>query len=86
MSTPNIPIHIFHWGTCVISFKISEKFHKDLLEHAYVSRSSGKDHRSKLAGHLKEEYTMDRKNFKPLLMLSLICIQIQLSFGTPLIL
>ena len=63
MTPPSIPIHIFHWGPCVIRFKISKKFHKELLEHAYISRSSGKDHRSKLAGHLKEEYTMDRKKF-----------------------
>jgi len=56
--TQNIPIHIFHWGPCIIRFKISHKFHKDLLEHAYTSRHSSKDYRSKLAGHIKEEYAM----------------------------
>ena len=64
MKPPNIPIHIFHWGPCVIRFKISEQFHKDLLEHAYISRSSNKDYRSNLAGHIREEYAMDRKKFE----------------------
>ena len=64
MKPPNIPIHIFHWGPCVVRFKISEQFHKDLLEQAYISRSSGKDYRTKLAGHIKEEYAMDRKKFE----------------------
>ena len=64
MKPPNIPIHIFHWGPCVIRFKISEQFHKELLEHAYISRSSNKDYRSHLAGHIKEEYAMDRKKFE----------------------
>ena len=55
MKPPNIPIHIFHWGPCVVRFKISEQFHKDLLEQAYISRSSNKDYRSNLAGHIREE-------------------------------
>jgi len=64
MKTPNSLIHIFNWGPCIIRFKVSEKFHKALLEHAYISRSSNKDHRSHLAGHIKEEYAMDRKKFE----------------------
>jgi len=66
MKPPNIPIHIFHWGPCVVRFKISEKFHKDLLEQAYISRSSNKDYRFNLAGHIKEEYAMDRAKFETL--------------------
>jgi len=63
MKSPNIPLHIFHWGPCVVRFKISEQFHKDLLEEAYISRSSNKDYRSNLAGHIREEYAMDRTKF-----------------------
>jgi len=62
--TQNIPIHIFHWGPCIIRFKISHQFHKDLLEHAYTNRNPSKDYRSKLAGHIKEEYAMNRKKFE----------------------
>ena len=63
MKPPNIPLHIFHWGPCVVRFKISEQFRKDLLEEAYISRSSNKDYRSNLAGHIREEYAMDRQKF-----------------------
>ena len=63
MKPPNIPIHIFHWGPWGVRFKISEQFHKDLLEEAYISRSSNKDYRSNLAGHIREEYAMDRQKF-----------------------
>lgn len=64
MKTPNIPLHIFHWGPCVVRFKISEPFHKDLLEDANRARQANKDYRTNLAGHIREEYAMDRKKFE----------------------
>ena len=61
----NIPIHIFNWGPCVVRFKISTRFQEALLKAAYKSRAENNDYRAKLAGHIKEEYSLDLKPFNP---------------------
>ena len=61
----NIPIHIFNWGPCIVRFKISDQFREALLKEAYKARAEKRDYRKKLAGHIKEEYAMDLKEFNP---------------------
>jgi len=52
---------IFTWGPCILHLKISEDFHKLLLEEALASRTKELDYSSKLAGVIKEEYMFRKK-------------------------
>ena len=52
---------VFTWGPCIVHLKISEDFHKLLLEEAKASRVKELDYSSKLAGVIKEEYMFRKK-------------------------
>ena len=59
---PKIPVNILNWGPCVMHFRISEEFHKMLVEDGAEMRSQNRDYRMKLAGHIKEEYSYSDLN------------------------
>jgi len=52
---------VFTWGPCIVHLKISEDFHKLLLEEAKASRVKELDYSNKLAGVIKEEYMFRKK-------------------------
>ena len=52
---------VFTWGPCIVHLKISEDFHKLLLEEANASRVKELDYSEKLAGVIKEEYMFRKK-------------------------
>ena len=52
---------VLSWGPCIVQLKISEDFHKLLMEEANASRVKELDYRSKLAGVIKEEYMFRKK-------------------------
>ena len=59
---PNVHVNILNWGPFVLHFKISEKFHKLLLEGAKQARIADRDYRTRLAGHIREEYAYNDLN------------------------
>tara|TARA_R100001086_G_scaffold204704_1_gene120554 strand:- start:50 stop:733 length:684 start_codon:yes stop_codon:yes gene_type:complete len=52
---------VFTWGPCIVHLRISEAFHKLLLEEAQASRVKELDYSKKLAGVIKEEYMFRKK-------------------------
>jgi len=52
---------IFSWGPCIVHIRISEDFHKLLMEEAKASRVKELDYTKKLAGVIKEEYMFRKK-------------------------
>ena len=59
---PNVHVNILNWGPFVLHFKISETFHKLLLEGAKQARIADRDYRTRLAGHIREEYAYNDLN------------------------
>ena len=59
---PNVHVNILNWGPFVLHFKISETFHKLLLEGAEQARIADRDYRTRLAGHIREEYAYNDLN------------------------
>ena len=59
---PKVPVNILNWGPSVMHFRISEEFHKMLVEDGAEMRSQNRDYRMKLAGHIKEEYSYSDLN------------------------
>ena len=59
--TQEIQYGVFTWGPCIVHLKISEPFHKLLMEEANASRVKELDYSSKLAGVIKEEYMFRKK-------------------------
>ena len=54
--SPTVQYGVFTWGPCCVHIRISEEFHKKLLDEAFKSRVKEQDYRNRLAGILKEEY------------------------------
>ena len=54
--SPTVQYGVFTWGPCCVNIRISEEFHKKLLDEALKSRVKEQDYRNRLAGILKEEY------------------------------
>ena len=52
---------VLTWGPCIVHLKISEDFHKLLVEEANASRVKELDYTKKLAGVIKEEYMFRKK-------------------------
>lgn len=67
IKNPNtVQYAVFQWGPCVMHIKISEDFHKELMEEATASRKKEMDFRDKLAGIIKEEYNfINKERFVP---------------------
>jgi len=59
---PRVHVNILNWGPFVLHFKISEAFHKLLLEGAEQARIADRDYRTRLAGHIREEYAYNDLN------------------------
>ena len=59
---PKVHVNILNWGPFVLHFKISEAFHKLLLEGAEQARIADRDYRTRLAGHIREEYAYNDLN------------------------
>ena len=54
--SPTVQYGVFTWGPCCVHIRISEEFHKKLLDEAFKSRVKEQDYRNRLAGIVKEEY------------------------------
>ena len=54
--SPTVQYGVFTWGPCCVHIRISEDFHKKLLDEAFKSRVKEQDYRNRLAGILKAEY------------------------------
>jgi hypothetical protein len=64
--SPTVQYGLFTWGPCCMHIRISEEFHKKLLDEALKSRVKEQDYTDKLAGILKEEYEYkDKSMFVP---------------------
>tara|TARA_R100000664_G_scaffold1610_4_gene4128 strand:+ start:3391 stop:4077 length:687 start_codon:yes stop_codon:yes gene_type:complete len=66
INSPTVQYGVFTWGPCCVHIKISEEFHKKLLDEAFKSRVKEQDYTDRLAGILKEEYEYkDKGMFVP---------------------
>ena len=59
--TQEVSYGVLTWGPCIVHLKISEDFHKLLMEEANASRVKELDYTKKLAGVIKEEYMFRKK-------------------------
>ena len=59
--SPTVQYGLFTWGPCCMHIRISEDFHRKLLDEALKSRVKEQDYTDKLAGILKEEYEYKNK-------------------------
>ena len=53
-----ITYSIFTWGPCVAKMKMTDKFHKTLMEEADASQTESQLYQHRLAGIIKKEYEL----------------------------
>jgi len=58
---PGKQYSVLNWGPCVMRIQITNEFHKLLLKESEASRVKSQGIQNKLAGIMKEEYTLRNK-------------------------
>ena len=66
MKKDKIEYDVLTWGPCVVKMKMTDEFHKTLVEEAEASKTEENLYQNRLAGIIKEEYRFkDLKKVQP---------------------